>query len=853
MILVETNVRSLAVLISAFAASALAADPAPIRVETWLVTNPLPAPAPALAAESEKHLDNLLSEARFDRERLAPVEGDRFAAGAATATWSAATAIDWGARDSSAIAFAYTEVRVTRFTECTAELRTAQRAKLYLNGADVATKGAADALDAKEIGKATAELALEPGLHRLIVKGVFDPKGPPSFAVTLELKPKAADAALEIGSRPRRPLAIEDLLDAATIGNVSVSARGDRVAFSMRRPEVPAEFAKRWLEIRDTRDLSLIFSSETLGDFQNFQWLPDGSGFSYVVRDGEKGTLWRRDRDGGRAEVLLRDVEKLANHQWLGNRAAVVYGVTTDEKSDDRSVKRMRSLIDRLPGQRNVTHLYLANVDGTGFRQAIVTGDLSVNVNDVRRDGGALLFTRVDNQVAARPYAETAVYELDLTTMNATRLLGGGFLTGAVYAGDRILVLGGPSLDPAMAAASTAIPNDYQTRLYEFDRASGTLRSLLPGEGASIEQLVVAPDAAAVFLRLEAGLGVEVARFDLATNRLERLPIPFDVASGMAVADDGRRVVAYGTGLGVPQRAVSFDTANVAAGGPVWMPEEDRFARIELGATRDYDVTLKSGESIEGYVHLPLGFDPAKTYPAIVFYYGGTSPIPKDFGGRYPRDLWAAHGYVVYSLTPSGATGRGDAFAARHVNDWGDRTCAEILECVDAFLAAHPFVDAKRLGCIGASYGGFMTLSLATKTDRFRAAVSHAGISALHSYWGEGFWGYAYSAVATAEKFPWNAREIYVDKSPLFHADKITASVLLTHGEADTNVPLGESEQMYTALELLGKDVEFLKFAKEDHHILTYPVRKLWMKSLVAYFDWKLKDEPGWWKKLYPK
>ena len=89
-------------------------------------------------------------------------------------------------------------------------------------------------------------------------------------------------------------------------------------------------------------------------------------------------------------------------------------------------------------------------------------------------------------------------------------------------------------------------------------------------------------------------------------------------------------------------------------------------------------------------------------------------------------------------------------FAARHVNDWGERTCAEILAGVERFLAAHPFVDPERVGCIGASYGGFMTLSLLTKTDRFAAAISHAGIADLASYWGSGFWGYQYSAIASA-------------------------------------------------------------------------------------------------------
>lgn len=843
-------------LIVALAAGHSLAQNEPRPVGPWLVVGPIVAPRPALAPESFVLADEALAATDLDRARLEPRAGDPFETAMGPRIWTASDALSLGASSEVSVAYFHTEFVVDRYAEATLELVASQRARVFLDGAEAFSKGKPDAADAKETGKASGDVSLEPGRHRLLVKSVFDPAGPKTWdhALTLTWKKGFESTHCAMGVAETRSLTVEDLLDVATIGAIQVSPLGDRVAFSMRRPEVPADFGKRWIEIRDARTLELEFTSETLGDFADFQWLPDGSGFSYIVKDGDKGSVWRRDPDGGRATRVLRDVDKLVDHRWIPGASAIVYGVTTEEKADDRGVKRMRSLVDRLPGQRNVRRLHLARADEIGHRVEIVGGEASIRLEDIRSDGRALLFTRDDSSVAQRPYRETTLYELDLETRIATRLAAHGFLTGAGYAGDRIIALGGPSLSAtARAASGDTIPNDYFTRVFELDRATGEFRDLLPSLEASVEQFVWAPIANTAFLRLESGLEVTLARFDLARGELTPVPVPFDVASALSVSDDGRRLVAAGTGLGIPQRAVSLDPEEFEAGGPVFAPESRRFDRVRLGDSREFDVALKNGESIEGYVHLPVDFDPARKYPAIVFYYGGTAPIPKDFGGRYPRDLWAAHGYVVYSLTPSGATGRGGSFAARHVNDWGERTSAEILECIDAFLAAHPFVDESRLGNIGASYGGFMTLSLLTKTDRFKAAISHAGISSLASYWGEGFWGYSYSAVATAEKFPWNAREIYVDKSPLFAADKITASVLLSHGESDTNVPLGESEQMYTALKLLGKDVEFLKFSGQDHHILTYPVRKLWMKSIVAYFDWKLKDQPEWWKKLYPK
>jgi dipeptidyl aminopeptidase/acylaminoacyl peptidase len=186
------------------------------------------------------------------------------------------------------------------------------------------------------------------------------------------------------------------------------------------------------------------------------------------------------------------------------------------------------------------------------------------------------------------------------------------------------------------------------------------------------------------------------------------------------------------------------------------------------------------------------------------------------------------------------------------VNDWGQTTAREVIEGTRAFLEAHPYVDPRRVGAIGASYGGFLTMTLVTETDLYAAAVAHAGISSLASYWGEGYWGYAYSAVATAESFPWNRPDLYVERSPLFRADRVKTPILLTHGRSDTNVPVGESDQFFVALKLLGAPVEYVQVEGEDHWILTHDKRHVWSKTILAWFDRWLRDEPGWWSSLHP-
>ncbi|MDE5788204.1 MAG: prolyl oligopeptidase family serine peptidase, partial [Bacteroidaceae bacterium] len=234
-------------------------------------------------------------------------------------------------------------------------------------------------------------------------------------------------------------------------------------------------------------------------------------------------------------------------------------------------------------------------------------------------------------------------------------------------------------------------------------------------------------------------------------------------------------------------------------------------------------------------------------------YYGGCSPVGRYLDSYYSFHGWAAMGYVVYVIQPSGCTGFGQEFAARHVNAYGDYTADDIIQGTKRFCEEHPFVNKDKIGCLGASYGGFMTQYLQTQTDIFAAAMSHAGISDPTSYWGYGYWGYSYSAISAANSYPWTNRELFTDHAPLTLADRIHTPILFMHGADDTNVPINESIQLFTALKILGRPTAFVTVKGENHHILTYSRRIKWQNTIYAWFERWLKDDPTWWNTMYPE
>ena len=325
-----------------------------------------------------------------------------------------------------------------------------------------------------------------------------------------------------------------------------------------------------------------------------------------------------------------------------------------------------------------------------------------------------------------------------------------------------------------------------------------------------------------------------------------------EVIGNFDVAGNSLYAVYTGNQLASPQKAWIMDLKTME-NILIDDTELKSYQHVEFGESEEWDFDMEDGRKIRGYFLYPLNFDPNKKYPMIVNYYGGTSPIEKSFGGRYPLDIWAGEDYVVYIPQPSGAIGFGQEFSSRHQNNWGITVADEIIQGTEKFMNAHPFVDKDRVGCIGASYGGFMTMYLQTRTDIFSCAISHAGISSLSSYWGEGYWGYIYSSEATGDAYPWNRKDIYIDQSPLFSADKINTPLLLLHGSEDTNVPLGESLQLWVGLKILGKPVEMVQVEGENHHILTYSKRIEWHNTIMAWFDKWLNGKNQDWEKLFPE
>ena len=586
-------------------------------------------------------------------------------------------------------------------------------------------------------------------------------------------------------------------------------------------------------------------------------WMPNSDRYYFTEKVGGKKSLKVVDPLTGSVTVLAKDFPD----EWFvispTEKYAVISPKTEGTKKED-GVFEIVHPDDRQPGWR--TRYSLAKYDfETGLTQPLTYSYRHVSLSDISPDGRYLLFSVVSDTLQQRPTTRRTYYELDLETMKTRMLVEkDGFIGGALYCGSRDLVAFSASTE-AFGGIGNRVPegqtpNMFDYHLYLMDARTLKVTPVTADDATSIEDMEWSAADKCLYYTAQNGDSVSLYRLDMKTLKSTMVRQPLEELSGMSIASKGGNIMVHGSSVSVPYEVYNITApAGKAKAALVMAPNRDDYAGLRLSEAKPWSFETERGYRVTGFYTLPADFDPAKKYPVIVHYYGGCSPTSRRFGNgsHYPAHYWNALGYITFIVNPSGASGFGQEWASRHVNTMGEGPAQDIIDATRQFVKDVPQCDADHIGCISASYGGFMTQYMMTKDNPFACGVSHAGISSHTSYWGEGYWGYSYSETSAANSFPWTRKDLFVDRSPLYNADKITKPILFTHGTADTNVPLGESIQMYTALKLLGVPTAFIEVEGENHGIMDPVKRTKWINSIMAWFEKYLKNDDAWWNAIY--
>jgi dipeptidyl aminopeptidase/acylaminoacyl peptidase len=604
--------------------------------------------------------------------------------------------------------------------------------------------------------------------------------------------------------------------------------------------------------------------------------IPSGGGAARQLTDGTKqdeGAAWSPDgktiafvsnRDGSPKQVYLYDVasgaiRKLTNLQggagtlkWApdGSALLLVSDIYPDCGVEAECAKSAAETIEKRPTKARVidsllfrhwsawqetTRAHIIYYPLSGAARDLTPGAFDAppfsvgggDEFDISPDGKELAYARDTEQ---RPELSTNsdIFLVAITGGEARRITTRrGADTAPKY-----------SPDGKWIAWRSQARAGYESDLWElwlYNRANGTTTRIASDFPNYVDSVTWTPDSRTMYVTApERGRHVI---YEMTLGGKYKRITDDGSAGDIEVSPDGRTIYFNWSSLTRPTDIYSLTRAGQRT--RLTRDNDALLARVSMGDVIDRSWTGADNTPVQGWLVPPPQFDPSKKYPALVLIHGGPQGAWGDsWSYRWNPQIFASRGYVILMPNPRGSTGFGQKFLEEISRDWAGKVYVDIMNGVDQ-LAAMPFVDATRLGAAGGSYGGYMVNWILGHTDRFKVLLSHAGVYNLESMYGvtEELWFPEWEFGGN----PWDNPELYERWSPHRFARNFKTPTLVTHGELDFRVPIGEGFQLFTALQRRGVPSKLLYFPDEGHWILKPQNSKLWFQTVGDWFDQWLK------------
>lgn len=689
---------------------------------------------------------------------------------------------------------------------------------------------------------------------------------------------------------PPHMITIDDLWSMQTMGKITLSPDGRRVAFVMHRVDKARNAAasaifllqldEHGVAVAHPRQLTSGTKSDT-----NPVWAPDSKRLLFLSNREESNQLWLIDTDGGEAcklTTMSRGVSDAAwspDGQWIAFTAPVAATDNDDQltgqKALDETSKKSQAERERLQA-RAITDLWY-RLDGRGLREnftqlfvmpAPATENPICDPATIRR----LTSDRYDYLQPQWTPDSSEIGVLSDRAISRWPLLNDLWVIHCETAGARLLTEGDLDIlnyawspdgqsavlvaakDPSSAGFGngrlylvTRSGNVGDHRLcinpdFEHDAAILTFGSFgnpplnRPQWSQNGQQIYfLASDKGCVHLyRLEV-VWRTITRITQQTALIAffaLLPGEQDLLVLQELADHPWEFYH----LALTDNGVKEEPERLTHIYDQWCSERlwGKSERIHYKGALD--------DEIDGWLIHPIGAREGVRYPLLVRIHGGPNSSYSIGSALDPiSHYFAAQGYAIFYCNPHGSTTYGEAFLRQNTGDWGGADFRDIMLGVDACIE-RGIADPERLLVMGTSYGGYMSMFIISHTDRFKAAAPVAGISDLSSFVGTsdiGFW-----LVLQAQGYPWDAERMdyYRERSPISAVQQIVTPTLILHAENDLRCPIGQSEQLYSAIKMLGKaPVEFVRIPaawhigaeKPSQYLATWEKIARWFRSYV--------------------
>lgn len=682
-----------------------------------------------------------------------------------------------------------------------------------------------------------------------------------------------------LGAATRTPT-IDECLSLKSVARPRISPDGRHVVYEVSQADWKENAYVTHLWLADTQTSRTFQLTRGKKSSDNAQWSPDGRWLAFLteresgavqplalaaekkegVKDAEAKPdgrqIWLISPLGGEAWLLTKHGAKIDRFRWSDDSRQIAFAAPAPETKTAKERKDKYSDYEVVEEDYDQSQLWVVDVvaaekSGLPTQAVQITSDPKVHVGEFAwsPDGSKLAFTGTSSPLLS--FGGSAdIYLADLGP--GTRV-------------HKIVGLEGPDTTPRFSPDGTRLAfttSLAQPRYYYMNRhiAVVVLDAVLKHPATKPSEIAVVTQAfdedaallewspAGILFRALQRTNSHLFRIDPGSRKLERLTPadPFFLGEASFTLD-------YSAFAFTAQDAKRVTEVHVAALPRPGVPFADRrltdmtaqLAGYTLGTVEMVSWKSTDGTEIEGVLHKPADFDPAKKYPLLLLIHGGPTgisrPVATPSDRRYPVQAFLAKGALILEPNYRGSAGYGEKFRSLNARNLGVGDMWDVMSGVDA-LIAKGIVDPDRLGAMGWSQGGYISAFLTTNTHRFKAISAGAGISDWMTY-------YVNTDITPftrqyLDATPWEDPEIYAKTSPITNIRNAKTPTLIQTGDRDKRVPPPNSFQLYRGLRDVGVPTRLILYTGFGHGITKPKSNRAVLQHNLDWFSHYVFGEP---------
>jgi len=585
---------------------------------------------------------------------------------------------------------------------------------------------------------------------------------------------------------------VDQILSLKRAGSPEISPDGRSVAYTVRETNWDDNSYDQQIWLADVRTGATRQLTNSRKSSQSPAWSPDGSRLAFISDRSDKRQIYVINPAAGEAEPLTSGDEGVGNFAWSPDGKTIAFTQTEPKSSATKEREKKYGEYQIDDQDFRMSQLFVVDV-GSRATKSLTSGAFTVGSYAWSPDGKMIAF---DHRANPSPAASGSA-DISIITVADGSLR-------------KLITQDGPDSNPNWSPDGSRIAFESSMANASFFYTNRVIATV-PVAGGTPVALTAAFDEDPNIVAWKPN-GILFAASEKTFSYLYRLDpdtkaiaktapgnTPQTVNSGFTVSNDGQAIAFL--------RSDAKTMAEVYVGGGLAPAKKitDMNEQAAAWTTSTLEVVSwksQDGATIEGVLHKPVDFNPARKYPLLVVIHGGPTGVSRAVpftSSIYPIDVWVPRGVLVLEPNYRGSAGYGEKFRALNVRNLGIGDAWDVVSGVDS-LIARGVVDPARVGTMGWSQGGYISAFLATHdAARFQAISVGAGISNWMTY-------YVNTDIHPFTRqylkaTPWDDPEIYAKTSPMTYIKQAKTPTLIQHGATDQRVPLPNAFELKQGLE----------------------------------------------------